>query len=263
LPTIPRALLLLLGLSSCASGGDTSDSYAGDDGGTTEASSQDGPEGDAPGDATRVDTGTGHDTGTVIADATADTASVEGGGGSDSSPPDTGAGDSSSTCAAHGFSGALVTFDLSSQTGSETSAAATSSATGVVGGALARASGLTPQSGAGSINSSGWPAASSADKSLYYTFTVTPEAGCTVSLTALALDVQASGTGPASVDVGTSVDGYVALSTAVAGTSSGSVPLSASAAAPVTIHVFGYGPSTGSGGTLRIQSTLKLSGTLN
>jgi hypothetical protein len=96
---------------------------------------------------------------------------------------------------------------------------------------------------------------------LYYTFTVTPAAGCTVGLTSLALDVQASSTGPKNVEVGTSADSYATLSTAVAGTSSGNVALSASAAAAVTVHVFGYAAS-GSAGTLRIQNTMTLSGTL-
>jgi hypothetical protein len=40
------------------------------------------------------------------------------------------------------------------------------------------------------------------------------------------------------------------------------VTLSASAAAPITVHVFGYG-ATSTGGTLRIQNTMTLSGTLN
>jgi len=96
---------------------------------------------------------------------------------------------------------------------------------------------------------------------LYYTFTVTPAAGCTLGLTSLALDVEASSTGPKNVEVGTSADGYATLSAAVAGTSSGNVALSASAAAAVTVHVFGYGAS-GSAGTLRIQNTMTLSGTL-
>jgi hypothetical protein len=263
LPSIPHALLLLLvGLSACASGGDDGGAYPGDDGGTT---GSDGA-GDASRDATSVDgsadTSTVDDTGTAPTDdASADTSPVEGGGGSDANPVEAAPDDSSSTCANHGFSGALVTFDLSALAGNEASAAATSSAAGVTGGALSRAAGLTATSGAGSINSSGWSTATTPDMTLYYTFTVTPAAGCTVGLTSLALDVQASSTGPKHVEVGTSADGYATLSTPVAGTSSGSVPLSANAAAAVTVHVFGYGASS-TAGTLRIQNTMTLSGTL-
>jgi hypothetical protein len=258
---IGRALLLCFGLSSCASGGSGGDAYQGDDGGTTQP-----PQDGAPGDATSgsdvaaVDTSTGSDAGFTV-DATE--ASLDDG----STTPDTGAmeagpSDSSSTCPGHGFTGALVTFDLTGQTGSETSAAAKSSATGVMGGALSRASGLTAVAATGSIDSSGWSLGTTADPTLYYTFTVTPAAGCSVALTSLAIDVKASATGPANVDVGTSVDNYAALSTPVAGTSIGTVTLSASAAAPISVHVFGYG-ATSSAGTLRIESTMTLSGTIN
>ncbi len=257
---------LPIALASCASGGGDDSAYTGDDGGSP--SLQDGGDGSL-GDATSGDSATGHDTGTnAPGDATADTTP------SDTSPSDNDAGetdaapveaappgDSSSTCAGHGFSGALVTFDLSAAAGNEASAAATTSAAGVTGGALSRAAGLTAASGSGSINSSGWPTATTADPSLYYTFTVTPAAGCTVGLTSLALDVQASSTGPKHVEVGTSADGYASLSTPVAGTSSGNVTLSATATGALTVHVFGYGAS-GTAGTLRIQKTLTLSGTL-
>ena len=100
-----------------------------------------------------------------------------------------------------------------------------------------------------------------ADKTLYYTFSVTPAAGCTLSLASLAIQTAASGTGPANFDVGTSVDNYTALSTAYAGTSTDTVTLSASAAGAITVHVFGYG-ATGSGGTMRIEGTMTLSGSI-
>ena len=179
--------------------------------------------------------------------------------------PDAGPVDSGTSCPDHGFNGALVTFDLASQPGDEVSAAATSSAAGVTGGPITRAPGLTPITGNKSINASGWSQGSSADRSLYYAFTVTPAAGCTLTLTSLAIDVQASPTGPVSAAVGTSVDGYAALSTAFSGTSTGTVTLpasSASSASPFTVHVFGYA-ATGPMGTLRIQNTLTLSGTID
>lgn len=235
LPSTPRSLLLCIGLAACASGGDDSNVITEGDGGTT-LPSQDGSATDSsPGapdstfssDVSVADTSTG-------GDASVNDAGSEGLPG-DSSATETGPGDSGSTCADHGFAGALVTFDLSSQSGSETSAASTSSAAGATGGPITRSTGLTAASGSGSINSSGWSQGTTADQSLYYTFTVTPAAGCTITLTSLAIDVKASSTGPASVQVGTSVDSYTALSTPIAGTSTGTVPLSASASAPIAV----------------------------
>lgn len=171
--------------------------------------------------------------------------------------PDTGAPDSAGGCPA--FTGALATFDLSSQPGNETSASATATATGVTAGPLTRGGALTAATGSGSINSAGWPAA--IDATRFYTFSVTPPAGCTLRLSTLALDVKASANGPSSVDVATSVDAYASHKTASA-SSSGTITLSASSGGTLTVRIFGYG-ATSSGGTLRIQNTLTLSGTLN
>lgn len=258
------ALPLCLGLTACASGGDAGGPAEGDDGGPAQGPA-DGSAGDSAlgghdatstSDVATVDTSTGG--GEAGFETGADTGSI-----SDSAlPGDTAApGDSSSTCPQHGFTGALVTFDLTGQTGSEASVAATSSATGITGGALTRATALAAVSGADSINSSGWSTAAMADKTLYYAFSVTPSAGCTVNLASLAIQTAASGTGPAHFDVGTSVDNYTALSTAYAGTSTDTVTLSASAAGAITIHVFGYG-ATGSTGTMRIESTMTLMGSI-
>jgi hypothetical protein len=263
------ALLLCFGLTSCASGEDDGGSSGGDDGSPAQGPA-DGSAGDSglgghdatsTSDVATTDTSTGG--GEASFESGADTSTADVATISDSaSPGDTGIpGDSSSTCPQHGFSGALVTFDLTSETGSEASVSATTTAAGITGGVLARAAGLSAVSGAGSINSSGWSTATMADKTLYYTFSVTPAAGCTVALASLAIQTAASGTGPAHFDVGTSVDNYTALSTAYAGTSMDTVTLSASAAGAITVHVFGYG-ATSSAGTMRIESTLSLTGSI-
>jgi hypothetical protein len=259
------ALLLCLGLTSCASGGDDSGATTGDDGGPTQGPA-DGSAGDsglAGHDATSTSDVATVDTSTGGGDAGFETGADTGSSSDSASPGDTGTTttDSSSTCPQHGFSGALVTFDLTGQTGSEASVAATSSATGITGGALTRAAALSAVSGADSINSSGWSTAAMADKTLYYAFSVTPSSGCTVRVASLAIQTTASGTGPAHFDVGTSVDNYTALSTAYAGTSVDTVTLSASAAGIVTVHVFGYG-ATGSAGTMRIENTMTLTGSI-
>ncbi len=258
------ALLVCLGLTSCASGGDESGSLGGDDGGPTQGPA-DGSTGDSgPGghDATSTSDVATVDTSTGGGEAGFETGADTGSSSDSGSPTDTGApGDSSSTCPQHGFSGTLVTFDFTGQSGSEASVSAATMAAGITGGALSRAAGLTAVSGAGSINSSGWSTAAMADKTLYYTFSVTPAAGCTLGLASLAIQTAASGTGPANFDVGTSVDNYTALSTAYGGTSTDTVTLSASAAGAITVHVFGYG-ATGSTGTMRVEGTLSLTGSI-
>ena len=240
------------------------DSAAGQDASTEDApsdetSTQDAGAEASPGDSgISTDTGVLADTGAFLPDSGAepDTGAPNDSGATDARPADSG-----STCPGHGITGAIVTFDLSGQPGDEASAAATSSAAGVTGGSITRSTGLTPITGSSAINSSGWSEGSSADKSLYYAFTLTPAAGCTVTLTSLSIDVKASATGPSHADVGTSADGYTTLSTAFAGTSVDTVPLSATATAPITVHVFGYG-ATSTQGTLRIENTMTVSGTI-
>jgi hypothetical protein len=176
-------------------------------------------------------------------------------------PPDTGPPDTGSTCATAGFSGALVKFDLSSQPGSETSAAATSTATGVTATALSRSAGLTATTGSGSMNSSNWP--SIVDATRYYHFSIAPPAGCTVALTTLAVDFSASGSGPTTADVATSMDNFAAHKGSMSASGSGSISLAGvGGTAVIEVRVYGYGASSAAG-TFRIQNTLTLSGTLN
>jgi hypothetical protein len=176
-------------------------------------------------------------------------------------PVDSGSDTGSVACPEHGFTGALAIYDLASQPGAEASAQATSLAAGVTALPISRASTITPVSGAGSINGSGWTTAASPDAARYYTLTVAPPAGCTLVLSTLSVDVRASSTGPAEASVATSVDGFGAHTATFAGTSAGDVALSASAAGAIEVRVYGYG-ATGSAGTLRIQSTLTVSGAL-
>jgi hypothetical protein len=240
------------GFSGEAAAGDAGEAGPGkhDSGSAFDASSP--GDSQAPGEA-----GPSGDSGSV-ADA---------GGGSDGGgPTDAGGGEAAPPydggCAGHGTTGALVTFDLSSQSGSEASAAATTVATGVTSGDLSRASGLTAVSGSGSINASGWPTASTADATKYFTFTVTPASGCTVSLTTLALDVSASSTGPTKADVATSGDSFATHTASFAGTATPTATLTgASGTGPIEVRVYGYAAG-GSAGTFRIRNELTLSGTI-
>lgn len=209
------------------------------------------PEGGGGGDdaGAGTETGAGGNEGGTVAEA----------GKADGSAQPEG---STSACAGHGTTGPLVTFDLSSQSGSETSVTAGTVATGVTSGALTRASGLTATSGSGSINSSGWGTGSSADSGKYYTFTVTPGAGCTVTLSSLATTLQASSTGPTKADVATSIDSFGTHTASVSASGSPTVTLSGvSGSSAIEVRIYGYGAS-GSGGTFRLSSSLSVSGTI-
>lgn len=170
-------------------------------------------------------------------------------------PPDSGSGGPCS------YSGVLATWSMSGQTGSETSVSGTGMAS-VTAGALSRASGLTAMSGSGSINSSNWPTSAQRNTMTYYTLSVTPPSGCSLSLTSMAIDAKASGTGPANAQVATGADNFG--QTASVSTSAASNPtLSVTGqTGQVEIRIYGYA-ATSASGTLRLQNTLTVSGSLN
>lgn len=157
--------------------------------------------------------------------------------------------------------GVLATYSFTSAAGNQTSTAAASSATGLVAGAVQRSSGLTAVSGAGSINSSGWPTAAQLDATKYYTFTLAPPSGCTLTLSSSAIDAKASSTGPTSAAIATSKDSYAA--TATVSTSVPSTPTLGVSGATGTIEVRVYGwAASSTSGTFRLQNTLTISGSL-
>lgn len=159
------------------------------------------------------------------------------------------------------YTGALATWNLSAEAGSQTMTAGSTTVTGVVAGALTRASGLTATSGAGSINSSGWATSAARDTTKYYAFSITPPSGCAVDLTSLAIDTKSSGSGPASVSLATSADNFAA-STAVTANMATTVTVTATSTTALEIRVYGYA-ATAASGTMRIQNTLTATGTLH
>jgi hypothetical protein len=160
------------------------------------------------------------------------------------------------------FAGTLASFDLTSLSGVHTSVGASSTSGAVTASAL-ESVGITGVSSSGAINASGWPAGG-ADATKYYAFRVTPPAGCKLSATTLSIDLKASSSGPASAGVATSVDAFASLAAA---------PISG-AAVPVTLvnannlsnalelRVYGFGAASATG-TLRLEKTLSLSGSLS
>jgi hypothetical protein len=173
-----------------------------------------------------------------------------------SSPPDTG---NNNGCA---YTGTLATFDFSGEPGNQTSTPATSTATHVTAGDISRASALTAVSGTNSINSSAWATSSSVDPTRYYTFSLTPGSGCALDVGSVTVSMQASATGPTQGAVATSDDNFGATA-AVASTGTTTATLSVSGATgAVEVRVYGYGASA-AGGTMRINGTLTVSGSLH
>ncbi|HUJ62665.1 MAG TPA: hypothetical protein VLX92_29385 [Kofleriaceae bacterium] len=180
-----------------------------------------------------------------------------GGGGGSGMQPDA---QQSGSCA-QAFTGTLGTWSFASEPGSQASTSSSGSAPGVTAGEFKRSSGLTTSTGANSINSANWATSAQLDPSKYYTATITPPSGCTMSITGIGIDAKASATGPASGAVATDADNF--QQTSPVDTNSQSSPsLSVSAATgAVEIRIYGYGAS-GTSGTFRVQTTFTVSGSL-
>jgi hypothetical protein len=261
--------IVALSLSGCAHGVAEVALVEGDvaDGGLREAGGSGSRGEPPPHDSGIVDTGlpdqdASRDAGGPDAELVADAS--DSGHAHDAGLPDANLPDSGTpTCASHGYAGVLITFDLSRQPGGEPSVPPMSTAAGVTSSALARAPALTATGGSGSINSSGWATSASADPAKYYSFTVSPASGCAFTVASLSLDVSASATGPGAGDVATSADGFTQRAGTFAGTSSGQLTVVAGpSAGALEIRVYGYAAS-GSSGTLRIQNTMSLSGSID
>jgi hypothetical protein len=159
-----------------------------------------------------------------------------------------------------GFTGDLATWELSSQPGSEVQVVASTMGPGVVASALSRSAAITAASGSGSINSTNWPSQAQPDPTKYYKLTIAPPSGCTITLTGLAIDLKASSSGPAAASIATSVDAFVAMtsaSTAVPSTPS----LTATSGNTIELRIYGFSATT-TGGTLRVQNALVVHGSM-
>lgn len=172
----------------------------------------------------------------------------------------TGMDTSMGTCAST-FSGVLATWDFTMEAGNQTSTVVKTTASNVTGSAFSRSMGLTATAGAGSINSSNWPTAGALDPMKYYTFTITPPAGCSLDITQLSIDSKRSTTGPLNGAVATSADNFSAATTVGIDTVAMILPNVKGQTKAVEIRVYGFGASA-SGGTLRIQNTFTVTGEL-
>ncbi len=169
-----------------------------------------------------------------------------------------GSGSGSGTSCA--FTGVLASWDFTGESGDQTSTAAKTTATGVTALAVTRASGLTPQSAQNSMSSSGWPTGSAIDKTKYYTVAITPPSGCTIALSQATVSMASSGTGPAKAAIGTSADAFAAT-TALSVNGTAMPNVTASSSVQLEVRVFGYNASAANG-TMRLQTTLSISGSI-
>ncbi len=161
------------------------------------------------------------------------------------------------------FTGALATWDFSGGAGTESTMPASASATGVTAGDVTRSSDLTATAGNGSINSSNWSNSSSLDTAKsYYTLTVSPPAGCALDVTKLTISTVKSGTGPADGAIGTSADSF-GSTTAVSTDASSSPAVTVSDdTSDLEIRIYGY-HATSTSGTMRLESTLTVTGSIH
>jgi hypothetical protein len=218
---------------------------------TTDATTDDAT-GDATGDAgaDALADATPDATTDVSVDATADA-------GADAS--DAADAADASSCP-YAFNGTLATYDFTGEPGNQASTAPSAVVSGLTAGSISRSSALVAVSGANSINSSGW-STGALDSTRYYTLTLTPPAGCVLDVASISLDTKTSGTGPASGDVATSADGF-ASDSAFTPNAVTSVTLSVSGAtSAIEIRIYGYA-ATSAQGTMRIQNTMSVSGSL-
>jgi hypothetical protein len=166
----------------------------------------------------------------------------------------------SGTCA-QAFTGTLATWTFAGAAGTQASTPVATMANGITAGPVTRAAALTAVAGANSINSSNWPVAATRDLTKYYAFTVSPPAGCTLSISGITVDARSSGTGPVSAQISTSTDSYAAT-TSASTTAAGLVAMAVmDAPAMVEVRVYGYAASA-TGGTMRLQTTLSVDGQL-
>lgn len=211
-------------------------------------------------DSSHADTST---TDTTTADTTIDDTTIDDSSTTtDSTTTDTPPSDGGCTP----FTGTLATWDFTGQTGDEASVASASSASGVTTAPITRSSTLLPATGSSSINSKGWSMSSTNDGTTYYTFRLTPSAGCALRITNVALTARASATGASKGAVGTSVDAFT-------GVAFGPIPLtdtmfnvalsaSGTTGGAIEVRVFGWG-ATSTGGTMRLTSTLTVTGSVH
>jgi PEP-CTERM motif len=156
-----------------------------------------------------------------------------------------------------------VTYTFTGSPGNQVSEAVDANPIGALFSDLTRGPGIVPAAGVDSMNSSGWTTGSSLDPNDYYEWTITPLAGFALDLTEFDINFQRSETGPRSVDLRNSLDGFGAfrfLVTVGDDTANHGAGVGPSVVgiwdvdditAPVTFRIYGY-DAEGASGELRL-----------
>lgn len=162
-----------------------------------------------------------------------------------------------------GAQAGFITFGFDGATGDESSLGPDSQPASLTVSAMTRGAGLLPSSSAGTFSAKGWTTGSAVDLEDYFTFSVSPASGCTLTLTKLVLDERRSGSGITHWSVRSSLDGFNSDLAAFAVPDNSdtradqTIALPAAdftgLAAPVEFRIYGYGAESAAG-TWRIDN---------
>jgi hypothetical protein len=155
----------------------------------------------------------------------------------------------------------LTTWDLTDAPGNQHATPATGDATHIHGLPLTRGTGLTPTTAVHSFGASGWNDLGPDD---WFSFGFTVDPGWRVDLTELRIATRASATGPAHVELRSSLDGFVAGVGAItnSSTTASNVVLDLRALTDVTgtfeLRVFAANTLSAGGGIVGSQGSLRI-----
>ncbi len=156
----------------------------------------------------------------------------------------------------------LVTYSFTGSSGSEVSLAPDAQPANASASSMTRGSGLTTSAAVDTFSSSSWTTFASIDVNDYYAFSLTPDAGSSLTLTQLVLDERRSGTGIRNWSVRSSLDSYGADIATFAvpdndltrtGQAINLSALFANLTSVLDFRIYGYG-AEGSAGTWRIDN---------
>jgi len=164
----------------------------------------------------------------------------------------------------------IAQYNFTGQPGNQASQAVATTAPGVTAGDIIRGPGLVPNAGATSINSNSWTLGGTIANAItnndYYSFTI--NFGSTVfNLTTLDYNQQVSSTGPSTINLLTSIGGFVDTAVVASfASTSGPISVNLSSLTGVTgtveFRLYGFG-ATNTAGTYRLGQPANPLFTLN
>lgn len=155
----------------------------------------------------------------------------------------------------------LTTWDLTDAPGNQAATPATADAAHVHGLPLTRGAGVTPAAGVHSLGATGWDDLDPGD---WFSFGFSVDPGWRIDLTELRIATRASATGPANVELRSSLDGFAARIGAITNGSTGATnaTLDLRALTDVTgtfeLRVFAADVASAGGGVVGSQGSLRI-----